>query len=815
MHAAPEHGAGRLFTPLSAVLKAGVASGALLLCGSAWAANASSSPTDEPSLLRPALDMDGRPPIRLTQAPGPAPLRKSAEPAPETLRFAFEMPSAALAALSGMEGQTQTQVAGFVRPNVAAVRISPTEAPTIDGDVSDPVWAKANVIDNFIQKSPNPGQPATERTEVRILYDENNLYLSFYNFDRDPNAIIARSLERDGPLFTADSDVIFIDPGLTRRNAYSFEIGASGGRRDQLELNNTTELTEWNTIWAARAKRTPDGWTAEMSIPFRDLSYDAGQTTWGFDVRRRIRHKNEQVYWSGWAPTLEFTDVSQTGNLTGIENVSQGLGLDVQVYGRLQSKHNWQQPGDGAGLSFTAGGNAFYKVTPALTDTLTVNPDFSDAPLDVRQVNTTRFSLFTPETRDFFLQDSASFEFGGRNFGRNSQDRTSNNGRPFFSRNLGLAQGMPVSLRVGDKLSGQYAGFDIGALSVLTDNTPNANGQVLSVVRVTHPVLSESKVGFIVTNGDPTGQTSNTVAGLDFQYRDSDFLGQYIFQSDGYLMQSRSSRTGNDTSGALTFNFPNEPWSADLVIKQIGANFTPALGFINRTDMRSYQGTVAHLDRYRGQYLNQLEMGTNYEFVTDLGNHLESRENDVYVSARATVGDEVTFRLINDFESVPATFFLPLSVPVAPGDYSWNNFDVRVRTFDGRLVSLDVELICCSFYNGTSIHPRIRAAYRPNAYFEFIPTYDLTMIDLPTGTVNIHLFTIDSVVNFVPDMQMSIQMQYDNISGNLGFSARYRWEYEPGNELFVALGQSGNYLTSRFVAQTTLLSVRLGHTFRF
>jgi hypothetical protein len=706
-------------------------------------------------------------------------------------------------------------MAGFVRPEVRAVSISTSEAPTIDGDVSDPVWAKANAIDNFIQKSPNPGQPATERTVVRVLYDENNLYLSFYNYDSNPDAIIARALERDGPLFTADSDVIFLDPGQTRRNAYSFEIGASGGRRDQLELNNTQELTEWNVIWAAKAKRTPDGWTAEMAIPFRDLSYDKNQTVWGFDVRRRIRHKNEQVYWSGWAPTLEFTDVSQSGDLTSIENVSQGLGLDVQVYGRLRAKHDWQLPGDGPGISFTEGGNAFYKLTPALTDTLTINPDFSDAPLDIRQVNTTRFSLFTPETRDFFLQDIAAFEFGGRNFGRNSQDRTSNNGRPFFSRNIGLALGTPVSLRIGDKLSGQYGGFDIGALSVLTDNTANADGQVLSVMRVTHPVLSESKLGFIVTNGDPTGQTTNTVAGVDFQYRDSNFLGRYIFQSDGYLLESRSSKSGNDTSAALTFNFPNEPWGADLVVKQIGANFMPALGFINRTDMRSYQGTVSHLTRYRGMYLNQLEFGSDYLFVTDLGNRLESRENNVYVRAASTVGDELTVRLVNDHENVPARFFLPRNVPVAPGSYGWDNFDIRLRTFDGRPVSVDFELICCSFYNGSSIHPRLQIAYRPNAYFSFIPVYDVTLIDLPTGHVDIHVFTIDSVVNFIPDMQLAFQLQYDNISGNLGMSARYRWEYQPGNEFFVALGQAGRFMGDRFLAQTSLLSIRLGHTFRF
>src|SRR4029077_165618 len=243
-------------------------------------------------------------------------------------------------------------------------------------------------------------------------------------------------------------------------------------------------------------------------------------------------------------------------------------GLDVQVHGAPRVKHDWQVDSADAGSSFTAGGNAFYKVTPALTNTLTVNPDFSDAPLDIRQVNTTRFSLFTPETRDFFLQDVAAFEFGGRSFGRNSGDRASNNGRPFFSRNIGLVQGQQVSLPVGDKLSGQLAGFDVGAFSVLTDRTPTGQaGQVLSVARATHPILAESKFGFVFTNGDPTGLTDNTVAGVDFQYRNSNLFGSKVLQADTSFMRSFSSAAGRDDSAAVSLNFPNEPWSGDFVFK--------------------------------------------------------------------------------------------------------------------------------------------------------------------------------------------------------------------------------------------------------
>ena len=705
-----------------------------------------------------------------------------------------------------------------MRPSVAAARISASEAPTIDGDLSDPAWAKAAVIDKFVQKAPIPYSEPTEKTVVRIMYDENNLYIGVYNYDSNPEAIIARSMQRDGPLFTADSIVIYLDPSQSRRSAYSFELGASGGRRDQIELNNTTELIEWNAIWSGKVRRVADGWTAEMAIPFRSLSYDSDQTTWGFDFRRRIRHKNENLYWSSTNPTLDFTDVSQSGDLTGLSDINRGIGLDVQVYGALRSKHDWQVKGDGAGISFTAGGNAFYKVTPALTDTLTVNPDFSDAPLDVRQVNTTRFSLFTPETRAFFLQDVPAFEFGGHNYARNNNDTASNNGRPFFSRNIGLVRGVPVSLVVGDKLSGQFAGFDIGALSVLTDRTPTSPGQVLSVVRMTHPVLEESKLGFIFTNGDPTGLTRNSVAGVDFQYRNTHFLGQYILQSDSLYQRSFSSAAGDDDSAAFSVNFPNEPWGGDFIFKQIGKDFTPALGFINRVDIRQYDGTVQNITRFRNMFLSEIDFGTDFEFVTDLGNALESRSNDIFVHATSFIGDEITVKPVNRFESVPATFFLPRNVPINPGHYDWTNLDVRVRSFDGRPVRLDWEVMCCSFYNGRQVYSKMQIAFRPNRFFEFVPTWEATFIHEPTGNVDIHILSVDSVVNFIPDMQLSIQAQFDNISRSFGFSARYSWEYEPGNEIFFSIGHGAIIPGTRFekfLNKTTQATLRIGHTFRF
>ena len=695
---------------------------------------------------------------------------------------------------------------------VQATRIDASQAPLIDGDLSDAAWARAGVADGFRQERPDVGELATERTVVRILFDESNIYFGIYAYDSDARDIAVRAMSRDGDMATSDNLRVMLDPGATRRNGYSFQVSASGGRRDGLLQNNTDALYEWNAIWDGKVQLRDDGWVAEMSIPFRSMSYDPSQIIWGFDVNRTIRHKNEVDAWSGYNPVLGFSDLSLAGNLTGISDIEPGLGLDVQVYGTANLRR--VAPGtEGTDLSGTAGGNIYYKLTPALTGTLTFNPDFSDSPLDARQVNTTRFSLFFDETRDFFLQDAAAFEFGGYNFVNNS-----NNARPFFSRNIGLVSGRPVSILGGGKLSGEFAGFGIGALSVVTADQGTAPQQVLSTVRVTRPVLAESKIGMIVTNGDPTGETDNTVLGADFQYRDSNFLGVMIAQADLFYERSFSSLLGNDDSFGAAFNFPNEPWGGRFRFKQVGTNFDPALGFANRPGTRRYEGRIQNRQRYRDSYLNELLMSFEGEYITGLDNKAQSRFAQGQVLFDSYENDRLSFWVRDYFERIPELFALPRDVAIPIGDYGWTNFAARFLTSASRSIQLSVDVECCRFYNGDWIGITTELNFRPNRFFEIRPGYETEFFRLPTGDLEIHIVTLDSVVNITPEMQFAVEVQWDNISEAFTFSGRYRWEYSPGNELFVGVGQTAILPRLRFrdfEAQTSLLTVRLGRTFQF
>ena len=710
------------------------------------------------------------------------------------------------------------------RPIARAALIEVGEAPVIDGDLSDLAWAKAVVIDDIRQRQPDPGAAATEKTVIRVMYDANNLYFSVYAYDSNPEQTIVRSRARDGQILTGDNIQIILDPGQTRRNSYVFMMGPSGGRYDALRLNNVEELPQWDTLWEGRAMRVPDGWVAEIAIPFRNLSYEPGQTEWGFDFTRYIRRKAEIVRWSSTNPAIELADVSEAGTLTGITAVTPGLGLDVQPYVALRSQHDWSVPGDGAGLSGTGGGNIFYRVTPALTGTLTFNPDFSDAPLDDRQVNTTRFSLFFPETRDFFLQDAGNFEFGGRSFRRSNFDRQNSNARPFFSRNLGLVDGRPVTLIAGGKLSGEYAGFNIGALSVLTDETSASPGQVLSVARVTHPIFSQSRFGFVFTNGDPTGLTRNTVAGADFNYRDTQTIPGKTLQADLYYERSFSNAKGDDDSYGTALNFPNEPWFGELAYKRVGANFTPALGFVNRNGIIQYDGTFGYFGRYRGTdvLLRTIEIQARGQFVTDLNNRLQDYELRFGPRIFTPADDDFQLNLIENYERLDQPFSLPTGVVVPAGAYHWTTFAWHMGTAESRPIRVHFDLTCCALYNGQGVRPRLDFYYRPNEVYELEVNYEGNFIRLPTGDVDIHIGAISGIVNFTPDMQLVMQAQYDNISGNFGFLGRFRWEFRPGSELLVALGQAVYIpgtgippagVTTEFRA--TQLSIRLTRTFSF
>lgn len=695
------------------------------------------------------------------------------------------------------------------RPSAVATRIDSAQAPVIDGDLSDAVWASVPTIENFYQLEPEEGRPVSERTVARVAYDENNIYIAFYNYDREPEKILASAKARDGDTDKDDFIRIYLDPGMTRRDGYAFVVNANGARLDAVIENNTNYLVEWDTIWAAQSRLVADGWVTEVSIPFRSISYDASRSDWGFDLFRLIRRKNERSRWTSIDRAIQSVDISRSGTLTGVTGIAQGLGLEVQSYAVARLKHEWGVPRE-TDLTIEPSGNAYYRITPALTGSVTFNTDFSDTPLDQRRVNTSRFSLFFPETRDFFLQDVAVFEFGGGGFFE------ADNGRPFFSRNIGLVNGAPVDIVAGGKLSGQLGGLGIGALAVQTEGTAVSDGQLLSAARVTMPILDESEVGLVFTSGDPTGDTKNSVGGIDFQYNSSTLFEGKTFKADFFYERSFTDPIGDDDAFGFQVGFPNEPWSGRFRFKEIGEDFYPALGFINRTGIRDYSGFIANRTRFENSAVRWVEFSTFYSFVTDLDNRLESRENGVSAGTYLQSGDLAFIDIFNDYENVTTPFELPRGVMVPAKEYEWTNISPYFETSQSRSVQASLDLECCSFLDGDMYSASLSVNYRPDSTFAIAPNYFYQRIDLPTGDLEIQIYALDFTVNFTPDMQLLTQVQYDNISQGVGLSARYRWEFAPGSELFVAVGESADLREHlHYSSQTSQASIRIGHTLRF
>ncbi len=440
-------------------------------------------------------------------------------------------------------------------------------------------------------------------------------------------------------------------------------------------------------------------------------------------------------------------------------------------------------------------------------------PDFSNTPLDQRKINTTRFALFYPETRDFFLQDAAAFEFGGFPFANNY------NGMPFFSRNVGLVSGVPVPIRFGAKLSGNYGGFGIGGFSAIADDLGDTGHQVLSVLRATHPIFDESKMGFIVTNGDPTGNSRNTTIGSDFQYSNSHVFGSKQLNITASYLRSYSNVHSDDDEYAFGIQFPNEPWGGRFEYRETGGDFDPALGFVNRPGVRAYHLNFQHDWRPTGSNLRRLEIGSFDVATTDLDNVIQSLDVGGWVFAQFQSGDQGQVEYDHYKEVVPDAFSFGGPTNVLPGTYNWDSIDFNFQTSFKRPWTVQADINCCAFYNGQALQLYFNLTYEINETWEIIPQYSAAYIDLPSGSVSIHVGILDLNLNFSPDMQIKTEAQYDNLSHNFSLSMRYRWEYLPGSEFFVAAGEEAlitdRLWHSHYASQTTQASIRLGHTFRF
>ena len=411
------------------------------------------------------------------------------------------------------------------RPQVRAVRTD--TPPVIDGFLDDAAWSEAELLSPLTQVEPVEGARPSERTEIRFLYDAEALYVAIRAFDADPDGIIANQLARDGSLRDNDRVGLIFDTFLNHRTGYFFGINPAGARFDAL----VPFRREWDGIWYGKAQIDAEGWTAELAIPFKTLSFDPGTTRWGLNVTRGIRGRTESLRWASPYQNKFSFDLATAGELTGLEGLEQGLGLDVKP-GYAVTQVFQHRPKKDNDLLGDPSLDVFYKITPSMTAALTANTDFSAVEVDEIQVNLTRFSLFFPEKRDFFLEDVSIFDFGGLR---------EENGLPFFSRRIGLdPDGEPIPIRGAAKVTGRAGRLNIGLLDTQVASSGDLDSKNLGVARVLVNVLEESTVGGILTFGDPATNGDNFVAGADFNYKTSRVFGNQTLEGNLWFQHSGS-----------------------------------------------------------------------------------------------------------------------------------------------------------------------------------------------------------------------------------------------------------------------------------
>lgn len=714
----------------------------------------------------------------------------------------------AVAAILGAAQAQETPEFSSYTPRLNAPRIETSEAPRIDGDISDAAWAKAAIIEEFYQTHPEEGVAPSQKTRAYIMYDERNLYVAVYNYDNEPSRITRSLLERDPPLQDDDGIRVLLDPFGTFRNGYFFATNPNGAKNDALIENNSSFLDKWNTIWDVKARVVEDGWIAEFAIPFQSISFDSSLDSWGLQIVRTIRRNNEEIRWSNIDRNRDRIDLTNPGQLSGIADVKSGIGLEAQLYVTGASSYDWEL--DDIDAELNPSGNIFYKITPSLTGSLTFNTDFSDAPLDERQVNTGRFDLFFPETRDFFLQDAAVFEFGGRAF------LDAQNGMPFFSRNIGIVNGRPVDIIAGAKVSGKLGPANIGALATRTGHSGPIEGQYLYAFRASVPVLAESKAGIIFTHGDPAGDETNTVAGADFQYKNTTSW-EGTFSAD--LAYQRSFDAGvEDDMATAHFAYRGEHWNWNARAQVIGDDYLPRLGFVNRSGIQRLSGNFWRNYRPDNSFIRYAETGVFGGAIADLDGEIEDRFSGGWIYAQNDLGDEFFTEVEFGFTDVTEAFDIAGEVPVPVGEYAYHRHRLEAGMTPARPFALRAEFEWGGIYGGDTYQAEAGLSIKPNRHLRFEGEYEFVTFSLPGGDIGIHIATIASTIAFSPDMTLKTDVQYDNISENFTWFSRFSWEPQPEREIFISLGHAAvierEDFPREFRSQGSSFAVRLGHTFR-
>lgn len=691
---------------------------------------------------------------------------------------------------------------------IKAIRID--TPPTIDGHVNEPVWDEAFAVEEFYQREPYEGQPVSKKTIFLTCYDANNIYFAVKCWD-DPKKITAKEMARDVSLGKDDRIQIILDTYLDKRNGYWFQIGPRGSIGDALVSENGAVLNkEWDGLWTGKAKITDWGWEAEMAIPFKTMGFDKESTQWGIKFIRNIVNSLEASYWPVANLNAHRFQVSDAGILDGIENITQGIGLDIAPY--LVTGLNTKR-GEKNDPKLTGGIDLFYQITPGLKSSLTINTDFAETEVDDRQINLTRFNLHYPEKRDFFLDGASNFKFG---IDGDDTSPVAKSIIPFFSRRMGLdSMGGPIPINIGAKLTGQINNWNLGMMYINDAREDGINN--FSVARVSRNIGKQSSVGIIGTYGNALDNETNLVVGADMKLSTSTFQGN---KNASFILFGLKSNTkefqGNDVSWGSQVVYPNDFIKARLGYHQIGKNFVAGLGFVPRTNIRESYGELKFGPRPNKWGIMQIEFGGSFDYITNFEtNDLETREFEIQpLGIRFLSGEKISYSLVSQYDMLVKDFNIFEDFVIPKGTYEWWLQQVKLETKGARNVWGEASYRFGDFYNGKRNDIKMMVNWKVAVPFFIGGTVTRNNITLPDGSFNANIFQVNANVLFSPNLTFYNYLQYDNKSNSAGWQARVQWIIKPGNEIILAWTSNFNKPENSYVLDESAVRLKLKYNIR-
>jgi len=703
------------------------------------------------------------------------------------------------------------------RSTIRAVRVP--EGIVLDGRLDEEIYTTVQPASDFIQQEPTAGEPATEKTEIWLFFDERNVYISFRCFDSRPDRIVANEMRRDNNnIFQNDNVTLVLDTFYDRRTAFFFQTNPLGGLRDAVVIGENLTNYDWNTVWDVRTTRFDRGWIGEMAIPFKSLRYPRTESqVWGFNVRRTVRSKNESSF-LGPAPRSygqgALQNLTFASTLVGIEPPGAARNLELKPAAIADVTTNrLSSPPASNDIDGSFSFDAKYGLTSSMTLDFTANTDFAQVEIDEQQVNLTRFSLFFPEKRDFFLEGQSVFDFAGTG-GQNQGDTPI----LFFSRRIGLSEGVRVPIRAGARLTGRVGRVSVGLLEIGTGETPEANalGTNFLVARVKRDILRRSSIGLIATRRTPSliGSGSNAVYGLD-----ANLAFYQNVQINSYYARSSTPGTaaGDADSYRGQFRYAADRYGFEAERMKVGPQFKPEVGFVRRPDV-TRSSVLARFSPRPASVpgVRKLAWEFNYDRYVSGSGILETRLVQGTFRTEFESSDVFAVNYADSYEFLDSPFPIAPEVTLRVGDYHFRDGQASYQLGPQRAVSGTFTFRTGDFYSGTHTSASYSGRVKLSSQLAVEPRLSVDKVRLPEGRFTTRLAGARTTYTLTPRMFVSALVQYNSSTNTLESNARFRWEYQPGSDVFVVY-TDGRDTTGRTFAELVNrgLAVKFTRLLRF